>query len=86
MQRTAKAVVCRELSKPVVVETISVGGPKRGEVMVKMAACGVCHSDLSATNGTIPLPPPLVALAPLVLAAAGLLAFGSLFFAVERIL
>ena len=34
--------------------------PKRGEVMVKLAACGVCHSDLSATNGTIPLPPPLV--------------------------
>src|SRR5690606_22124687 len=28
--------------------------------MVKLGACGVCHSDLSATNGTIPLPPPLV--------------------------
>jgi Zn-dependent alcohol dehydrogenase len=48
------------LNKPVVVETISVDGPKRGEVMVKMAACGVCHSDLSATNGTIALPPPLI--------------------------
>ena len=60
MTRTSKAVICRELNKPVVVETISVDGPKRGEVMVKQAACGVCHSDLSATNGTIPLPPPLV--------------------------
>src|SRR5262245_9027296 len=60
MSRKSKAVICRELNKPVVVETISVDGPKRGEVMVKMAACGVCHSDLSATNGTIPLPPPLV--------------------------
>ena len=28
--------------------------------MIKLAACGVCHSDLSATNGTIPFPPPLV--------------------------
>jgi S-(hydroxymethyl)glutathione dehydrogenase/alcohol dehydrogenase len=28
--------------------------------MVKISACGVCHSDLSATNGTIPMPPPLV--------------------------
>jgi NDMA-dependent alcohol dehydrogenase len=60
MARTGKAVICRELNKPVVVETITVDGPKRGEVTVKLAACGVCHSDLSATNGTIALPPPLV--------------------------
>ena len=60
MARQAKAVICRELNKPVVVEEITVDSPKRGEVMVKMAACGVCHSDLSATNGTIALPPPLV--------------------------
>ena len=60
MTRTAKAVLCRELNKPVVVEEIAVDSPKRGEVMVKLAACGVCHSDLSATNGTIALPPPLV--------------------------
>ncbi|MGH8765458.1 MAG: zinc-binding dehydrogenase, partial [Burkholderiales bacterium] len=60
MARSGKAAICRELNKPVVVETISVDSPKRGEVMVKLAACGVCHSDLSATNGTIPLPPPLV--------------------------
>ena len=60
MSRKAKAVVCRELNKPVVVEEITVDPPKRGEVTVKLAACGVCHSDLSATNGTIALPPPLV--------------------------
>ena len=60
MSRTGKAVLCRELNKPVVVEEVRVDSPKRGEVMVKLAACGVCHSDLSATNGTIPLPPPLV--------------------------
>jgi len=60
MQRSGKAAICCELNKPVVVETIAVDGPKRGEVAVRIAACGVCHSDLSATNGTIPLPPPLV--------------------------
>jgi NDMA-dependent alcohol dehydrogenase len=60
MPRTGKAVLCRELNKPVVVEEVTVDSPKRGEVMVKLAACGVCHSDLSATNGTIALPPPLV--------------------------
>ena len=60
MSQKSKAVICRELNKPVVVESISVDGPKRGEVSVRIAACGVCHSDLSATNGTIPLPPPLI--------------------------
>lgn len=59
MQRS-KAVVCRELNQPVVVEEIEVEAPRRGEVMIKLAACGVCHSDLSATNGTIPFPPPVV--------------------------
>jgi S-(hydroxymethyl)glutathione dehydrogenase/alcohol dehydrogenase len=28
--------------------------------MIKLAACGVCHSDLSATNGTIAFSPPLI--------------------------
>jgi Zn-dependent alcohol dehydrogenase len=60
MAQSARAVICRELNKPVVVERITVDSPKRGEVMIKLAACGVCHSDLSATNGTIALPPPLV--------------------------
>ena len=56
----ARAVVCRALNEPVVVEEIVVEAPRRNEVMIKLAACGVCHSDLSATNGTIPFPPPLV--------------------------
>ena len=60
MAQSARAVICRELNKPVVVERITVDSPRRGEVMVKIAACGVCHSDLSATNGTIAMPPPLV--------------------------
>jgi len=60
MAQTARAVICREMMKPVVVERITVSSPKRGEVMVKLAACGVCHSDLSATNGTIPLQLPLI--------------------------
>jgi S-(hydroxymethyl)glutathione dehydrogenase/alcohol dehydrogenase len=60
MTRKAKAVLCRELNKPVVVEEIDVAAPRRGEVTVKIGACGVCHSDLSATNGTIQMQLPLV--------------------------
>jgi len=60
MVRKAKAVLCRDLNRPVVVEEIVVDPPKRGEATIKTAACGVCHSDLSATNGTIQMPLPLV--------------------------
>lgn len=60
MARTSKAVIYREGDDSVTVEEIRVDAPRRHEVTVEIAACGVCHSDLSATNGTIPIPPPLV--------------------------
>jgi len=60
MSRRGKAVVYREGQDTVGVEEIEVRGPARAQVTVQLAACGVCHSDLSATNGTIPMPPPLV--------------------------
>src|SRR5512140_2930763 len=60
MGRKAKAVICRQLNGPVVVEQIEVESPQRDEVMIKLGACGVCHSDLSAINGTIGMPLPLI--------------------------
>ena len=60
MARLGKAVLAREANRPVVVETIEVESPRRDEIMVRVAACGVCHSDLSATNGTIAMPLPLI--------------------------
>ncbi len=56
----AKAVVCRDITQGVHVEEVTVALPQRGEVMIKLAACGVCHSDLSATNGVIGMPLPVV--------------------------
>jgi S-(hydroxymethyl)glutathione dehydrogenase/alcohol dehydrogenase len=35
-------------------------GPGAGEVVIRTAAAGVCHSDLSVINGTIPWPSPAV--------------------------
>jgi S-(hydroxymethyl)glutathione dehydrogenase/alcohol dehydrogenase len=55
-----RAVVCRELNKPVNVEDVRVEKPRAGEVMVRMVASGVCHSDLSVVNGTLPIPLPSV--------------------------
>jgi S-(hydroxymethyl)glutathione dehydrogenase/alcohol dehydrogenase len=60
MSQRAKAVVVREIGKPVAVEQIEVETPRHGEATVRLAACGVCHSDLSAANGTISYPLPLV--------------------------
>jgi Zn-dependent alcohol dehydrogenase len=60
MSLQCKAVVARELGEPPRVEVIHVEAPHQGEVTVRLAACGVCHSDLSATNGTIAYPLPLV--------------------------
>ena len=48
-----KAVVCHELNK-ISVEDVSIDPPKAAEVGIRMAATGVCHSDLSVINGTIP--------------------------------
>ena len=42
-----------------VTSDLEVRGPGANEVLVRMAAAGVCHSDLSVLDGTIPFPPPV---------------------------
>jgi S-(hydroxymethyl)glutathione dehydrogenase/alcohol dehydrogenase len=41
-------------------DDIEVAPPGPGEARVKVVASGICHSDLSVQNGTIPLPTPIV--------------------------
>jgi S-(hydroxymethyl)glutathione dehydrogenase/alcohol dehydrogenase len=56
-----KAAVHVGLDQPLEIrDDIDVAAPKAGELKVRIAASGVCHSDLSVQNGTIPLPPPIV--------------------------
>ena len=54
-----KGLVATDLDK-CSVEELTLDGPKAGELKIKMGATGVCHSDLSAINGTLPLPKPLL--------------------------
>ncbi|MCB1741733.1 MAG: Zn-dependent alcohol dehydrogenase [Gammaproteobacteria bacterium] len=54
-----KAVVAHELNRFSVVD-VALDAPKTAEVRVRMVATGVCHSDLSMINGTIPTPFPTV--------------------------
>ena len=43
-----------------VIDDLEVRGPDLGEVTVRIGAAGLCHSDLSVVNGTIPFPTPVV--------------------------
>jgi S-(hydroxymethyl)glutathione dehydrogenase/alcohol dehydrogenase len=47
-----RAAVLHEQRKPIVAEEVELEDPKAGEVRVKMAASGVCHSCLHAADGT----------------------------------
>ncbi len=47
-------------TKTVVVEDVPVPEPGPGEVLVKVAFCGICHSDLSLINGTFPAQRPVI--------------------------
>ncbi|HLI72496.1 MAG TPA: Zn-dependent alcohol dehydrogenase [Acidimicrobiales bacterium] len=57
-----RAAVFNEVGKEVVdiYDDVEVADPGPGEVKVKIHAAGVCHSDLSAMNGTLPQPAPAV--------------------------
>ncbi|MDX1890463.1 zinc-binding dehydrogenase [Mycolicibacterium sp. 050158] len=47
-------------SKTIAVEDVPIPEPGPGEVLVKVAFCGICHSDLSLINGTFPAQAPVV--------------------------
>jgi S-(hydroxymethyl)mycothiol dehydrogenase len=53
MSHEVRGVVVREVNGPVSIETIVVPDPGPGEVVVDIAACGVCHTDLHYVQGGI---------------------------------
>jgi len=53
MSRQVRGVVARAKGEPVTVETVVVPDPGPGEALVKVAACGVCHTDLHYRQGAI---------------------------------
>lgn len=52
-----RAAVSKEFGKPLVIEEVEVPKPGRGDVLVKIEACGVCHTDLHAVDGDWPIKP-----------------------------
>ncbi|WP_299016095.1 alcohol dehydrogenase AdhP [uncultured Caulobacter sp.] len=57
MDTMMKAAVVRAFGQPLVIEDRPRPKPGRGQVLVKIAACGVCHTDLHAAHGDWPIKP-----------------------------
>ena len=49
-----------EQSKPLAIKEVELAPPGNGEVLVKVMAAGLCHSDLSVIDGSRPRPTPMV--------------------------
>src|SRR5206468_3832946 len=49
-----RAAVLEEFGAPLVVQEIDLAEPRAGEVLVRLVACGVCHTDLYTASGADP--------------------------------
>jgi len=49
-----RAAVLEEFGEPLVVQEVELLEPKQGEVLVRLVACGVCHTDLYTASGIDP--------------------------------
>lgn len=55
-----KGAVMHSFNQPLQIESMTLKPPREDEVVVKVVASGVCHSDLSVIEAKIPIPPPCV--------------------------
>jgi alcohol dehydrogenase len=55
-----RAAVLEGIGEPLVVEEIELAAPGPGEVLVRLGASGICHSDQNAIDGSDPVPFPSV--------------------------
>ena len=57
MAKTMKAGVVHAFGKPLRIEEVPIPTPGPGEVLIKVIATGVCHTDLHAADGDWPAKP-----------------------------
>lgn len=57
MAETMKAAVVHAFGQPLTIERVPIPQPGPGQVLVKIATCGVCHTDLHAACGDWPVKP-----------------------------
>jgi len=49
-----RAAVLEEFGRPLAVQEVDLAEPRSGEALVRLEACGVCHTDLYAASGADP--------------------------------
>jgi S-(hydroxymethyl)glutathione dehydrogenase/alcohol dehydrogenase len=49
-----RAAVLEEFGQPLVVQELDLAEPRQGEVLVRLVACGVCHTDMYTASGVDP--------------------------------
>ncbi len=59
MTKTMQAAVARAFRQPLAIEELPIPVPAPGQVLVRVVASGVCHTDLHAVNGDWPVKPTL---------------------------
>lgn len=57
LPKTMKAAVIHQFGKPLQIEEMPVKEPGENQILVKVMACGVCHTDLHACEGDWPVKP-----------------------------
>src|SRR4051794_10203450 len=55
-----RAAILTAYNEPLVIEDVTAPEIGPHDVLVHIDASGVCHSDLSFANGSVPLPPPVI--------------------------
>ncbi|TET74610.1 MAG: Zn-dependent alcohol dehydrogenase [Dehalococcoidia bacterium] len=55
-----RAAILEQLNTPLVIEEVELDDPKDKEVLVKLVATGVCHTDIHCIKGDLATPPPVV--------------------------
>ncbi len=60
MGTPGQAAVVRQAGKAPVIEAVTIDDPRPGEVLVKLVATGVCHTDMVMRDGYLPVPLPVV--------------------------
>jgi propanol-preferring alcohol dehydrogenase len=59
MAKRMKAAVARSFGQPLAIDEVEIPSPGPGQVLVRIVASGVCHTDLHAADGDWPIKPTL---------------------------
>ena len=58
--RQIKAALVREKGGPFQIETLTLESPRRDEVLIRVVATGMCHTDMVARDKVYDVPHPIV--------------------------